>query len=66
MNKAEIYVNFFTNVAVAWFSAGVIATFFVSQLQFPELVYFSLVGIIGAYFSLQIAIRLIEKQNGKS
>lgn len=54
--EAKIYSEFFTNLAVAWFTAGVIAPFFAKPFGILETAFFSLIGVLGALISLRFAV----------
>ncbi|PIV09938.1 hypothetical protein COS31_00655 [Candidatus Roizmanbacteria bacterium CG02_land_8_20_14_3_00_36_15] len=64
MHRLDVYVNFFTNIAVAWFTAGVISSFFISNNR-GSVLYFLIFGILGSYICLQIAVRLFEEKNAR-
>jgi hypothetical protein len=59
--KNQVLSEFFTNLAVAWFSAGVISPFFIKPKPIDFLI-FSAIGILNTMFSLQIAMISKEKQ----
>ena len=53
--RYSILVDFFTNVSVAWFSAGVVSPFFI-KLKTPAEILFSLaIGVFNAILFLQFA-----------
>lgn len=62
MDRLDVYINFFTNIAVAWFSIGTISSFLVINKE-PATFYFLLFGILGSYISIQIAVKLFEEKN---
>ena len=51
VGEPKVYSEFFTNLAVAWFSAGVISPFFTKPKSAVEIVLFAVFGILGAFFS---------------
>ena len=53
--EAEVYSDFFTNLAVAWFSAGVIAPVFTSSMGLTGFVG-SFVSLVACLFSLKFAV----------
>ena len=55
VGEPKVYSEFFTNLAVAWFSAGVISPFFTKPKSAVEIVLFAVFGILGAFFSLRLA-----------
>ncbi|MBM4401806.1 MAG: hypothetical protein FJ044_01005 [Candidatus Cloacimonetes bacterium] len=58
MNEREqkVFLEFFTNIAVAWFSAGVIAPFFRQPKIVSEVLSLGLSGAILALASLKAAL----------
>ena len=58
MNEQEqkVFLEFFTNLAVAWFSAGVIAPFFMQSKILSEVLSFGLSGAVIALASLKAAL----------
>mgnify|MGYP001572506245 FL=1 len=58
--ERKVYSEFFTNLAVAWFSAGVISPFFTKPKSVVEILLFASFGILGALASLRSAV-LISK-----
>jgi len=59
-SEAKIYSQFFGNLAVAWFSAGVITPFVVQSITFIQLAV-SLFSLVGSYLSLKYAIYLLKE-----
>ncbi|PJE68989.1 hypothetical protein COU96_02250 [Candidatus Shapirobacteria bacterium CG10_big_fil_rev_8_21_14_0_10_38_14] len=51
--KTKVYSEFFTNGAVAWFSAGVIAPLFTKKLSLKEILA-SLIAIISCFLFLKL------------
>jgi len=49
-----------TNLAVAWFSAGVISPFFTKPKSLVDILFLAIFGIIGALFSLRFAVLSIK------
>lgn len=62
--KAEkkVLSEFFTTVAAAWFTAGVITTVFVRPINLDEAVYNVSAGILLAYLSLSVAFHFEEQR----
>ncbi|OGM30244.1 hypothetical protein A2630_03415 [Candidatus Woesebacteria bacterium RIFCSPHIGHO2_01_FULL_44_10] len=63
--ETKIYSEFFTNLAVAWFSAGAIGPFFTGPVQVSRMSAFILSGILGAYISLRFAVSVTRKGGNK-
>jgi len=55
VREKKVYSEFLTNLAVAWFSGGVITPVIVRPKTIQELLVFSLLGILGTIFSLRAA-----------
>jgi len=60
--EQKVYSEFLTNLAVAWFSAGVIAPLFTPLSGFLRF-FNSLIALIACLFSLRLAI--LFKEGGK-
>jgi hypothetical protein len=52
--KTKIYVDFLTNCAVAWFTAGVVGPVFMRQIS-GEAFSSSLLSLIACFFTLEMA-----------
>jgi len=63
VGERKVYSEFLTNLAVAWFSAGVISPFFTRPKNVIEIVLFTLFGILGAFLSLRLAV--LASKGGK-
>lgn len=56
VGERKVYSEFFTNLAVAWFSAGVISPFFTRPKSIEEIVLLTVSGVLGASVSLKSAV----------
>lgn len=56
-NELKTLNNFFTNLSVAWFTGGVIGPYFSNIDNFQKFTY-TLIGLIGGYFSIKIALEI--------
>jgi len=62
-SELEIYKEFFVNGSVAWFTAGIVAPLFVSNINIRSLIA-SLISVLLSFIFLRIAVT-IRKQYGK-
>jgi hypothetical protein len=63
--EQKVYSEFLTNLAVAWFSAGVIAPFFTRPRDVTEVALLAASGILGAFLSLRFAVLISRRvKNG--
>lgn len=60
--KSTVYKDFFTNVSVAWFTAGVIAPFFTPFTTLRNITA-SIISAIMSFGSLMLAIRFEKDDN---
>jgi hypothetical protein len=56
IGRHKVDSEFLTNLAVAWFAAGIISPTFSGPAGFSELPRSLVIGIIGAWFSLEGAV----------
>lgn len=63
IGEQKVYSEFLTNLAVAWFSAGVIGPFLARPKNVREIVSLSLAGVLGALLSLRFAV--LTSKGGK-
>jgi hypothetical protein len=56
---AKIYSNFFANPAVAWAAGGIITPIFAGS-SLNDLLIFVVIGIIGSFVCLKIAIMYLD------
>jgi hypothetical protein len=54
--ERKVYSEFFTNLAVAWFTGGVISPFFTTSRNIFQLVVLVTWGILGAWAFLKFAV----------
>ncbi|OIO52840.1 MAG: hypothetical protein AUJ11_00265 [Parcubacteria group bacterium CG1_02_44_65] len=59
----KIYTEFFTNVAVAWFAAGIIGPIFSPSRELIRIIG-SLIAVFGCLVSLRLAIGYQGRRNG--
>lgn len=64
--QRKTLIDFFTNLAVAWFTAGVIVPYFSISPAF-EKIFFSIIGISGTIAFLYIALQISDStiKNGR-
>lgn len=64
MNPKEqkVFLEFFTNIAVAWFSAGVIVSFFSIGKMLDERLFFGAFGAMLSIASLRVALSIAKKE----
>lgn len=56
VGERRVYSEFFTNIAVAWFTIGIITPLFVKPKTIEEVITFAVWGISGALVSLRLAV----------
>jgi hypothetical protein len=59
--ESKVYIDFLTNLAVAWFSAGVIVPLFTPAFGAYK-AYTSIVAIVGCLVSLKLAVVFSKKK----
>lgn len=59
--EPKVYADFFTNAAVAWFTAGIIVPSLSTPKSVPETGPSILIGLIGTALSLMTAVNFARK-----
>lgn len=54
-SEGKIYSEFFTNLAVAWFSGGIITPLITKPKSPIDLLLIPVLGVLGTFFSLRAA-----------
>jgi len=62
LEQRRVLGDFFNNLAVAWFAAGVISTVFVRPQRFWDILINVIVGLISGVISLMVSLFVVGQK----